>query len=158
MSPVLVTLSLWLHAVATVVFVGYFVLLALIYLPAFSVGPQESFGPNITLISRRSRSWLYISVSVFAISGAYLTLVDPDYLGLGNFSNPWTVLMLVKHIIILFMIGIGFWCNAIWRVGPQASTNLGGPQAIARFRSYANWMAACGVAVLLLTAIAQVQQ
>ena len=42
MSPVLVALSLWLHAVATVVFIGYYVLLALIYLPALQDGPQES--------------------------------------------------------------------------------------------------------------------
>jgi len=156
MSSVLVALSLWLHTIATIVFVGYFVLLALIYLPAFRDGPQESLGASITAVSKHSRTWLYVSILVFAASGVYLTLVDPDYLGLANFSNPWTILMLVKHTIILIMIGIGFWFNAIRRVGPQASTNLGGPQAILRFRSYVNWMSVCGVAVLLLTAISQV--
>ena len=155
MSPVLVALSLWLHAVATVVFIGYYVLLALIYLPALQDGPQDSRGATITLISRHSRTWLYLSLVVFAVSGAYLTLVDPDYLGLGNFSNPWTILMLVKHTIILLMVGMGFWFNAIMHVGPLATT--GAPQAIARFRSHVDWMAVGGLAVLLLTAIAQVQ-
>ena len=157
MSPVLVALSLWLHAVATVVFVGFYVLLAIIYLPALQAGPPETRGASITLISRQSRTWLYVSLVVFAISGAYLTLADPDYLGLGSFSNPWTILMLAKHTIILGMVGMGFWFNAILHVGPLASSNTGAAQAIARFRSQANWMAACGLAVLLLTAIAQVQ-
>ena len=157
MSSVLVALSLWLHALATVIFIGYYVLLALIYLPALQDGLQESRGATVTLISKHSRTWLYVSLVVFAVSGAYLTLVDPDYLGLGNFSNPWTILMLVKHTIILIMVGMGFWFNAILHVGPLASSNTGAAQAMARFRSHVNWMAGCGVAVLLLTAIAQVQ-
>jgi uncharacterized membrane protein len=157
MSPVLDALSLWLHAMATVVFIGYYVLLALIYLPALQDGPQESRGASITLISRHSRTWLYVALVTFAASGAYLTLVDPDYLGLGNFSNPWTILMLAKHTVILIMVGMGFWFNAILHVGPLASSNTGTARAMARFRSHVNWMAACGLAVLLLTEIAQVQ-
>jgi uncharacterized membrane protein len=157
MSPVLVALSLWLHAMATVVFIGYYVLLALIYLPALRTGAQESVGATITRISKHSRTWLYVSLVIFALSGAHLTLVDPDYLGLGNFSNPWTILMLVKHTVILIMVGMGFWFNAILHVGPLASSNTGAAQAIARFRCHANWMAGSGMAVLLLTAIAQAQ-
>jgi uncharacterized membrane protein len=155
MSPILIAISVWLHAMATVVFIGYYVLLALIYLPALEDGLQESRGATITRISSHSRVWLYVSLGIFAISGAYLTLVDPDYLGLGNFSNPWTILMLAKHIVILTMVGMGFWFNAILHVGPLATSNTGAQQAIVRFHSYVNWMAGCGVAVLLLTAMAQ---
>jgi uncharacterized membrane protein len=157
MSQVLIALSLWLHALATVVFIGYYVLLALIYLPALQEASEETLGMGITLISRHSRTWLYASLVALAVSGAYLTLVDPDYLGLGNFSNPWTILMLMKHTIILIMVGMGFWFNAILHVGPLASSNTGAAQATARFRAHADWMAGCGVAVLLLTAIAQAQ-
>jgi hypothetical protein len=65
--------------------------------------------------------------------------------------------MLVKHILILGMIGMGFWFNAILRVGPLMSSNTGAEQALARFRQYSNLMAITGTLVLLLTAIAQVQ-
>jgi hypothetical protein len=37
------------------------------------------------------------------------------------------------------------------------SSNTGAEQAIARFRNYNNAMAVCGVLVLLLTALAQVE-
>lgn len=65
--------------------------------------------------------------------------------------------MLVKHILILAMIAMGFWFNGILRVGPLMSSNTGSTQAIARFRQYSNLMAIAGVLVLLLTAISQAQ-
>jgi len=88
----------------------------------------------------------------------YLMFVDPNYLGIGKFNNFWSVMMLVKHLLIVGMIGMGFWFNAILRVGPLMSSNTGAVQALARFRSYVNAMAICGVLILLLTALAQTGQ
>jgi uncharacterized membrane protein len=151
MSQILISLSYWLHALATVVFVGHFVLLAGIYLPALLKN-----GPALSEISKRSRYWLYASLVIFMVTGIYLTFVDPNHKGLGNFSNFWAVMMLAKHILIVAMIVLGFWFNAILRVGPMMSSNHP-EQAILRFRKYANVMAVCGALVLLLTALAQVE-
>ena len=151
MSQILISLSYWLHALATVVFIGHFILLAGIYMPALSKN-----GPALSEVSKRSRPWMYVSLIVFAITGTYLTFVDPNYMGIGNFGNLWAVMMLVKHILIFFMIGLGFWFNAIMRVGPMMSSN-NPEQAVLRFQNYVNAMAVCGVLVLLLTAIAQVK-
>jgi uncharacterized membrane protein len=150
MSQILISLSTWLHALATVVFVGHYLLLAGIYLPALSKN-----GPALSEISKRSRYWMYASLVIFMVTGMYLTFVDPNYQGIGNFGNFWAVMMLVKHILIVAMIALGFWCNAILRIGPMMSSN-NPEQAIIRFGKYVNWMAICGVLVLLLTAIAQV--
>lgn len=150
MSQILISLSVWLHALATVVFVGHYLLLAVIYLPALSKN-----GPALSEISRRSRYWMYASLIVFMVTGIYLTLVDPNYLGIGNFGNFWAVMMLVKHILIVAMIAMGFWFNAILRVGPMMRSN-NSEQAILRFRQYVYWMTICGMLVLLLTALAQV--
>jgi len=156
MSPFLVACSVWLHALATVVFIGYYVLLALVYLPALDNSPASARGAIISAISKRSRTWLYVSLLVFAATGFYLMLVDPNYLGLGTFfGNPWSSLMSVKHLLILGMVGIGWWFNGILRVGPLASSNTGAEQAAARFRRHVNTMAVLGVLVLLLTAISQ---
>lgn len=158
MTQILIALSTWLHSLATIIFIGFYLLLALIYLPV--LGNEETLkttGTVLSGISRRSRAWLYVSMLVFIITGIYLTLVDPNYRGIGNFDNSWTILMLTKHILILGMIGIGFWFNAILRVGPLMSSNTGAVLALARFRWYVNAMAITGIAVLLLTAFSQVQ-
>ena len=83
-------------------------------------------------------------------------LIDSGYLGFMDFGNFWGIVMLVKHILVLAMIVMGFWYNAILRVGPMMSSN-NPEQAIARFRKYVNAMAVCGVLLLLLTALAQLE-
>ena len=154
MSLVLNSLSLWLHSLASIVFIGYFLLLALIFLPALLTTEN---GPALSAISKRSRPWLYTSLLVFIITGVYLMLINPNYLGLGNFSNFWAIVMLVKHILIVGMIAIGFWFNAILRVGPMQTSKNSAALALTRFRQYVNAMTISGVLVLLLTALAQVQ-
>ncbi len=157
MSQFLVAVSVWLHAVATVIFIGHYLLLALIYLPAVQDGPQDIRGTILSAISKRSRPWLYGSLLVFAITGFYLMLADPNYLGIGNFRNSWSIAMLLKHAVILVMIGMGFWFNAILRVGPLASSTTGSAAGHCPLSRYVNSMAVSGVAVLLLTALAQSQ-
>jgi uncharacterized membrane protein len=153
MSQILIGLSTWLHALGTVVLIGHYLLLSLIYLPLL----ENDGGPFLSQISKRSRPWMYASLLVFFITGIYLMFADPNYLGVGNFSNPWAILMLVKHLLILGMIAAGFFFNAILRVGPMMSSNTGSALAIKRFRVYANIMAISGVLVLLLTAFSQVE-
>lgn len=152
MSQILVALSVWLHALATIVFIGHYLLLSTIYLPVL-----EKNGVALSEISKRSRSWLYVSLVVFLITGTYLMLIDTGYLGFMNFGNFWGVVMLLKHLLIFGMIGVGFWYNAILRVGPMMSSNNSAELGIRRFRIYSNLMTILGVVVLLLTALAQVQ-
>jgi uncharacterized membrane protein len=153
MSQILIDLSVWLHALATTVFIGHFLLLSLIYLPVLA----QHNATLLSEISKRSRRWMYASILIFVITGTYLTFADPNYLGFANFSNLWAILMLIKHILILGMIAMGFWFNAILRVGPMMSSNNSAELGIQRFRSYSNWMTILGVLILLLTALAQVQ-
>ncbi|HET9907766.1 MAG TPA: hypothetical protein VFQ23_14035 [Anaerolineales bacterium] len=153
MSSLLISLSSWLHTIGTIVFIGYYLLLSLIFIPAL----KNERTSILSEISKRSRLWMYVSLLIFALTGSYLTLVDSNYLGLANFGNFWGILMLVKHLLILGMIGMGFWFNAILRVGPMMRSNSGAEQARQRFRLYVNLMAISGVLVLLLTALAQVE-
>ena len=158
MSQTLTALSFWLHALGTVILIGHYCLLSLIYLPVFEKYQADPVSRTmLSEISKRSRSWLYASLLVFAVTGIYLMLVDSYYLGIGKFGNFWSVLMLVKHILIIAMLGMGFWYNGLMRVGPQISSNTGASQALVRFRQYSNLMTITGVLVLLLTAISQAQ-
>lgn len=155
MSQLLFSLFTWLHALATVIFIGQYLLLAVLYLPAFAKQKAEITGPILSDISKRSRPWMYASLLIFMVTGIYLMIVDPNYLGVGDFGNLWSIAMLVKHLLIVAMIGMGFFFNAILRVGPLMSSNSGAESAIARFGIYTKLMAVCGVLVLLLTALAQ---
>jgi uncharacterized membrane protein len=155
MSQILFSFFIWLHALATVVFIGHYLLLAVLYLPAMAAAQPEVVGPILSAVSKRSRVWMYASLLSFLVTGIYLMIIDPNYLGVGNFGNLWGVVMLIKHILILAMIAVGFFYNAVLRVGPMMSSNNGAKEAIARFAFHSKLMAICGVLVLLLTALAQ---
>ena len=151
MSQILIAVSVWLHAVGTVILIGHYLLLSLIYLPVLRKGDCAI----LSEISKRSRPWLYTSLLIFLATGTYLTFADPSYLGIGNFGNPWAILMLVKHVLILAMLAMGFWFNAILRVGPMMGSNSSADLALRRFGLYSNLMSMTGLIVLLLTALAQ---
>ena len=153
MSQLLIALSVWVHALATAVFVGHYLLLSTIYLPTLEVNG----GTFLSQISKRSRPWLYASLLIFLLTGTYLMVIDTGYLGFMNFGNFWGIVMVVKHILIIGMIGLGFWYNAFLRVGPMMASNNNAELGIRRFRTYSNLMAIAGVLVLLLTALAQVE-
>ena len=153
MPSILIALSIWLHNMATIILIGHYVLLSIIYIPVL----KKDNLATLSDISKRSRPCLYFALLIFALTGSYLTLADTNYLGFADFGNVWGILMLVKHLIILGMIGMGFWFNAVLRVGPMMRSNSGSEQATYRFRMYANLMAISGVLVLLLTALAQVE-
>ena len=153
MSQILIALSIWLHALATVVLIGHYFLLSTIYLPVLA----RNHGAALSEISKRSRYWLYASLLVFIVTGTYLMLIDPGYLGFMNFGNFWGIMMLVKHLLVFVMLGLGLWFNAILRVGPMMSSNNNAELGIRRFQLYSNLMTISGVLILLLTAIAQVE-
>jgi uncharacterized membrane protein len=155
MSQLLLATSTTLHALAMIIFIGHYLLISLIYLPALS--KLDNGASALGEMSAHSRRWLYISILVFIITGVHLMLVDPNYRGIGNFSNPWALLMLIKHLVIVVMIALGFWFNMLQRVGPAMRSNSGAAQGVAKFRRYSNIMTICGVLVLALTALSQVQ-
>jgi uncharacterized membrane protein len=145
-----------LHALATVVLIGHYLLLGVLYLPVLGREMPDRAGLRaLSEISRRSRPWLYAALAAFAVTGVYLTFVDPFYLGLGNFGNPWGVLMLIKHVLILGMIAAGFWFNAVLRVGPLLASNAPAATTVAGFRRYVWLMSGLGLVIVLITAAAQ---
>lgn len=156
MTPIFVAIATVLHALATVVFIGYYLLLSLLFLPVLGK-PDKGGVAALGEVSRRSRSWQYIALVVFVVTGFYLTFVDSSYLGIGNFGHPWTILMLMKHLVVLAMIALGFWQNAVKRAGHDLRAYPNDAQRLARFRRYVNAMTFLGVFVLLLTALAQVE-
>jgi uncharacterized membrane protein len=156
MTQLLIATTNALHALATAIFIGYYLVLSLIYLP--DIGrPELGGGAALGRLSKSSRRWQYIALFVLALTGVYLTIADSRYAGIGNFNSTWALLMLVKHIVILAMLAIGFWANVVAHLGQALRSNPDSAPAMARYRRYCTTMAICGVLVLALTAIAQVE-
>ncbi len=154
MSPFIVALSTGLHVLATVVFVGYYLFTGLIYLPVL----QRCVQPNalreiMEQVSALLRPFFGGSLLVFLVTGTHLMLINESYLGLGNFfANPWSVLIVVKHVLVLAFLVIAVSSERI--LLPQISPQK--PEVLKRFQWAQNMNVALGAVIVLMTAVAQV--
>jgi uncharacterized membrane protein len=109
-------------------------------------------------VSTRSRPWIGASVLIFIVTGIYLMLTDPNYLGVGNFGNAWSIVMLIKHVIVLIMIGVGIYTDraVLDKLAQPALTDAVRSTTLKRYTQLVNGLMVAGVFILLLTAVAQV--
>lgn len=99
----LYAISLFLHVVATVLWVGGLILLSVLILPVL-----RKVAALDLLIHVRKRFYPLANVSllVLGVTGVYQMSVDPHYEGLLRFDNLWSQAMLAKHIAFLGMVGV----------------------------------------------------
>ena len=154
MSTLLVSISVWLHALATIVMVGYFVFSSLIYLPVFERQmPANALRTMLEQISNRLRPFFGVSLLIFLVTGTHLMLIDENYLGLGNFfGNTWSVLIIIKHVLVLVFLALAIYSERAY-LGRISDQN---PEALNKFRLAININTVLGLVILLLTSIAQV--
>jgi uncharacterized membrane protein len=153
MSTFLVALSTWLHALATIVFIGYYLFTSLIYLPVFERQMQaNALRGLLEQVSARLRPFFGGSLLIFLVTGTHLMLINKNYLGLGNFfGNPWSTLIVIKHVLV-----IGFLALAIFSERAFLSQiSEESPEALRRFRWSLSINTILGLVILLLTSIAQ---
>ena len=153
-TTILNATAIWLHMIATVLLIGYYLLQSLVFLPALEkTNKGEMVLPLLGSISRRIMPIILGSILVFIVTGIVMMMVNPAYQGFGNFfANVWSILMTIKHVLILGMIALGSYMNVQFRKG-----FLTPEQSLGFFRTVMNTMAFLGVLVLLLTAICQAQ-
>ena len=153
MSTFLIALSTWLHALATIVMIGYFIFTCLIYLPVFERRMQADDLRNLLeQISARLRPFFGGSLLIFLVTGTHLMLINENYLGLGNFfANPWSILIVIKHVLVIPFLALAVLSERMFL--PQISDR--NPDAFKHYRRALNIDMALGVVILLLTAIAQ---
>lgn len=153
MSTYLVPLSTWLHVLATIVWLGYYVFTSLIYLPILERRMQaDDLRYTLEQISSRLRPFFGASLLIFVVTGTHLMLINENYLGLGNFfGNIWSILVVVKHVLVLAFLVLAVYSERAYL--SQISDQK--PQALKMFRWSVNINAILGLAILLLTSIAQ---
>ena len=153
MSTILVALSTWLHTLATIVMIGYFVFTSLIYLPVFARQMQaNALRDLLEQVSARLRPFFGGALLIFLVTGTHLMLINQNYLGLGNFfGNPWSVLIVIKHVLVLPFLALAVFSERAF-LGQISDQK---PEALKKFRWAVNINTVLGVAILLLTSIAQ---
>ncbi len=153
MSTYLIALSTWLHALATIVMIGYFIFMSLIYLPVFERQIQvNSLRPLLEQISARLKPFFGGSLLIFLITGTHLMLINQNYIGLGKFfSNSWSVLMVIKHVVVVAFLALAVFSERAYlaKISDQK------PEALKQFRLALNINTIIGAVILLLTSIAQ---
>ncbi len=153
MPTFLVALSTWLHALATIVFIGYYFFTGLIYLPVLEHQMQvNALRDLLEQVSVRLRPFFGGSLLIFLVTGTHLMLINKNYLGLGNFfANPWSILIVIKHVLVLAFIVLAFYSERAF-LGQISDQNL---RALRQFRWTLNINMILGLFILLLTALAQ---
>jgi uncharacterized membrane protein len=111
MSIFLVALSTWLHVLATIVMIGHYLFISLIYLPVFERKMQgNDLRDFLEQVSARLRPFFGGSLLIFLVTGTHLMLINKNYLGFGNiFGNPWSVLIVIKHVLVLAFLALAIY-------------------------------------------------
>ncbi len=153
MSNFLIALSTWLHALATIVMIGYYVFTSLIYLPVLERKMQaNALRELLEQVSARLQPFFGGSLLIFLVTGTHLMLINKNYLGLGHFfGNPWSTLIVIKHVLVLAFLALAVFSERAF-LGQISDEK---PEALKQFRRALNINTILGVVILLLTAIAQ---
>jgi uncharacterized membrane protein len=153
MSNFLVAFSTWLHTLATIVMIGYYVFTDLIYLPVL----EHQLGINtlrdlLEQVSTRLRPYFGGSLLLFLVTGTYLMMINKYYLGLGNFfGNSWSILIVIKHSFVLAFLVLAVYSERFY-LGQISDQK---PEALKKFRWALNVNLLLGIIILLFTSIAQ---
>lgn len=151
-------ISLWLHDMATVLLIGHYLLLVLVYLPLLKSEFQSTQVQQfLQKITQRIQPWLGVALLIFLATGILLMLVNPNYLGVGNFGNQWSILMVLKHIMVIGMVALAFWIGMLTRPAMAQRTAAYNPHPpfIFHITNIIQLQAVLGVLVLLMTGFAR---
>jgi uncharacterized membrane protein len=99
----------WVHLLATVIWLGGMALLALIALPAWR---QQTLATNQWLaLQQRFTPWVNASMVLLWITGFVQMTNDEHYTGFLSVDSTWAWAMLIKHISVLALMGLGFYAQ-----------------------------------------------
>jgi uncharacterized membrane protein len=110
----ILTLSQWLHLLATVVWLGGLTLMALVAWPA--VRKHVLDAGQWAQLQQRFTPWANLSVVILWITGFLQMTADSNYEGFLAISTLWAQAILVKHLAVIGMMVFGLYLQ--WRVQP----------------------------------------
>ena len=167
-APGLLAISFFLHLIATVVWIGGLVTMALVVWPGLrrALGDDEALARAAEAIDRRFKPLANLSLIVLILTGLVQMNANENYKGFLSFDNLWAQAILLKHAAIIGMIAVGALLQfgvqpALQRNAMLASAGASNEHEAAALRQRMARLGRInlilGVIVLVLTAIARVQ-
>jgi uncharacterized membrane protein len=160
------TISFWLHLLATVAWVGGQAVTALVVIPlSRRTLDQKMHHKMLAGLSRRLGGIGWLSLMVLLGTGLFQMAASENYAGFLSASTPWGLAILLKHVAFISIIGLSAWQT--WELWPrlervallQARGRSSAEEEDALRRRETAIMrgnAALSAVVLLLTAVARV--
>lgn len=104
MPITLLAIANFLHLLATVTWIGGMVVARLIIVPALAKFPDDARRDAMAAIGQRASSYTYGAIVVFFITGLTMLSQNPNFAGFLVLSNTWTIVILIKHVVIALLV------------------------------------------------------
>lgn len=100
----------FLHIFATVTWIGGMTTNTFVIMPALqsTLSPPE-IGKVMAVVMKRFKKIVYISILILFVTGILMNFADDNYGGLMVIENNWSIILLIKHILVLILAGLAFY-------------------------------------------------
>lgn len=112
MSPSILAISYFFHLIATVIWLGGLAMFALLLLPKDAGVPDAL----LTRLRKRFLPLTNFSLVILIVTGLTQIVGDPNYEGVLQFTNTWSMVILAKHVVIVGMLVAGSILQ--WSIAP----------------------------------------
>lgn len=106
-KTIVFVLASFFHNLFTAIWMGGLIVTVISILPA--VKETLGSGPQVKKVmmafQKRQSVWVYISMAGLIVTGLMLSNRNPEFEHLFGFGNTYSVLLSVKHILVLILIG-----------------------------------------------------
>jgi len=162
----LLTISYWLHMIATVGWVGSQAMVSLVVLPlSHKNHSKRNHLKLLTTINKRMSSYGWIGLTALIATGLVQLSANENYTGLVSIDSDWALAMLLKHITFIGILALSAYQT--WSLTPAIERTIllqlkgkPNPEEQEALQKREEWILRGNVilsgVVLLLTAIARI--
>jgi len=139
----------FLHDLFTAVWIGGLITLGITVMPSakkvLGMGPQTK--QLMDAIQKRLSVLVYVSIVGLVLTGLLQANRNPAFQGLFSFGNPYSIVLSLKHILVLAMIVVALYRSLV--LGRQSGPSTPSQEKLKAGLLFLN--IALGIAVLLLS-------
>lgn len=103
------------HDLFTAIWVGGLIVTAISFMPSVksTLGASPQTKKVMSEFQNRQSIWVYISITGLIITGLMMSNRSPEFGGLFNFSNAYSITLSLKHILVLVMTSIALYRSLV---------------------------------------------